>query len=50
MNYAAFEGLSAANIWDEIELVAQAQFIAAIGIFEFWSVKSDVLFNAEKDD
>merc|ERR1712061_595251 len=43
MDYSAFQGLSAPDIWDKIGLVAQLQIVAAIGIFEFWSEKSDVL-------
>merc|ERR1712014_540298 len=43
MENSAFDGLSAPDLWDKIGLVAQLQIIAAIGIFEFWSEKSDVL-------
>merc|ERR1719436_1275770 len=43
MDNSAFDGLSAPDLWDKIGLVAQLQIIAAIGIFEFWSEKSDVL-------
>merc|ERR1712054_415911 len=43
MENSAFDGLSAPDLWDKIGFVAQIQIITAIGIFEFWSEKSDVL-------